>query len=439
MNDLRDFFKLLRYLLIFLVVVVGMAFYSKAHASSLCSSYDLTGLVSKGAGAVASTSQEIEGGLVSAPTTEIAESLLQSFVEPTRKLSVDKIQSKMPSDASWWCSHKDDISQVKFWGSGKYYWQVSVHYTYYNNKPKEPCETPKTDDQCKKGQRRQVTLPKSFWSQSTAEHKGCVIAVESPGVGIANMGDDRATGHVNMMGSTGKSWCANTGTADTTAQSIGTSGQFTPTTTPKDCPKGSVTMGGQSWCYTGASDGVTKPDGSVPDDGIHDNGTSDDGNGGDVDSSIDREPGDGSGGDGGGGDTGGGGDGSGGGTGDGNGISKGDIKDGVKEGVEEALGKGSGAPAPMIPPSVEGVEGGINGVMSRYKQRINNAPISSAFNNISFSVPSAGCSPWGIHLDYLDVNLQFDQCAFLNSHSGMIGALMMAVFAGLSLVVFLKA
>ena len=37
MNDLRDFFKLLRYLLIFLVVVFGMALYSKAHAVELLS------------------------------------------------------------------------------------------------------------------------------------------------------------------------------------------------------------------------------------------------------------------------------------------------------------------------------------------------------------------------------------------------------------------
>lgn len=426
MNDLRDFFKFLRYLLIFLVVVVGIAFYSKVHAADL-SSGDYQSCPSF---ATVQNPSQVTAG--TKKPNETWQDIMKIFT-PT-------LQSKYP---------KNDYC-VKFQSMSGYFpcdgvadcrtvFGTLYVYTKFTEPPKEPCETPKTDEQCKKGQRRQVTLPKSFWSQSTAEHKGCVISVESPGVGIANMGDDRATGHVNMMGSTGKSWCANTGTSDTTAQSIGASGEFTPTTTPKDCPKGSVTMGGQSWCYTGASDGVTKPDGSVPDDGIHDNGTSDDGSGGDVDSSIDREPGDGSGGDGGGGDTGGGGDGSGGGTGDGNGISKGDIKDGVKEGVEEALGKGSGAPAPMIPPSVEGVEGGINGVMSRYKQRINNAPISSAFNNISFSVPSAGCSPWGVHLDYLDVNLQFDQCTFLNSHSSMIGALMMAVFAGLSLVVFLKA
>lgn len=417
MNDLRDFFKLLRYLLIFLVVVVGMAFYSNAHAALIPS---VSGHVDCASG------QPDKGAAVSACLA---------------KQSSDKAKNSLPTGicaSPRYCHYGPPLTVMVYGGKYDAKYVISVYSQLDDDVPpehKDPCYTPKTDDQCKKGQRRQVTLPKSFWSQSTAEHKGCVISVESPGVGIANMGDDRATGHVNMMGSTGKSWCANTGTADTTAQSIGTSGQFTPTTTPKDCPKGSVTMGGQSWCYTGSSDGVTKPDGSVPDDGIHDNGTSDDGNGGDVDSSIDREPGDGSGG----GGSGGGGGGSGGGTGEGDGISKGDIKDGVKEGVEEALGKGSGAPAPIVLPTVDDVEGGINGVMGRYKQRINNAPISNAFNSISFSVPSAGCSPWGIHLDYLDVSLQFDQCTFLNTHSGMIGAIMMAMFAGLSVVVFLKA
>lgn len=420
MNDLRDFFKLLRYLLIFLVVVVGMAFYSNAYAAWTPPQ--------RPAGDVwfSNTYDDNCGVGVNCQKNPSAAAAAESRLREKVAPNIAECSAK---SGYWW----DEFVNSEFYG----HYKVGLWFACMKQpwKPEEPCKTPKTDEQCKKGQRRQVTLPKSFWSQSTAEHKGCVISVESPGVGIANMDDNTATGHVNMMGSTGKEWCANTGTSDTTAQSIGSSGQFTPTTTPKDCPKGSVTMGGQSWCYTGASDGVTKPDGSVPDDGIHDNGTSDDGNGGDVDSSIDREPGDGSGGDGGGG----GGGGSGGGTGEGDGISKGDIKDGVKEGVEEALGKGSGAPAPIVLPTVDDVEGGINGVMGRYKQRINNAPISNAFNSISFSVPSAGCSPWGIHLDYLDVSLQFDQCTFLNTHSGMIGAIMMAMFAGLSIVVFLKA
>ncbi|MCX2534995.1 hypothetical protein OQ486_16240 [Plesiomonas shigelloides] len=418
-----DLFRLLRYSFIFLFVAFGLAIYSKAHAaddSHIKGSFRVN-----------------NNGLFAFPAT-----------------SDNDCSPNYPGDG--WAKIKALEYGITFVHSGmKYIYTVKkINFTirdktcFFNGEyswgfepppepPKDPCETPKTDEQCKKGQRRQVTLPKSFWSQSTAEHKGCVIAVESPGVGIANMGDDRATGHVNMMGSTGKSWCGDTGTSDTTAQSIGASGEFTPTTTPKDCPKGSVTMGGQSWCYTGASDGVTKPDGSVPDDGIHDNGTSDDGNGGDVDSSIDREPGEG--GDGGGGDTGGGGDGSGGGTGDGNGISKGDIKDGVKEGVEEALGSKSGSPAPFVPPSVEGVEGGINGVMTRYKQRINASPVISAANNLRFSAPSSGCTPWSVHLDFLDQTVSFDQCNFLITNSEKVGYLMLAAYAIAALIIFLKA
>ena len=404
-------FRLLRYPFIFFVAVVFMAIYSNAHASSL---YQVVG------------------------TGWVDSKLIQERHEANVSKTLDFCKV---SYSSCYRANLKKTLHPDYPSTDKQFWNEDVFSCSVNDSdPKcnpEPCKTPKTDEQCKKGQRRQVTLPKSFWSQSTAEHKGCVIAVESPGVGIANMGDDRATGHVNMMGSTGKEWCGNTGTSDTTAQSIGASGEFTPTTTPKDCPKGSVTMGGQSWCYTGASDGVTKPDGSVPDDGIHDNGTSDDGNGGDVDSSIDREPG--GGGDGGGGDTGGGGGGSGGGTGDGNGISKGDIKDGVKEGVEEALGSKSGSPAPFVPPSVEGVEGGINGVMTRYKQRINASPVISAANNLRFSAPSSGCTPWSVHLDFLDQTVSFDQCNFLITNSEKVGYLMLAAYAIAALIIFLKA
>ncbi|QIY07533.1 hypothetical protein FOC33_00425 [Plesiomonas shigelloides] len=245
-----------------------VSFLSNASGLS-CSSYDLTDLIPRGSGAISSTSQEIEGGLVSAPTTEIAESLLQSFVEPTRKLSVDKIQSKMPSDASWWCSHKDDISQVKFWGSGKYYWQVSVHYMYYNQRPKQPCDTPKTDDQCNKGKTATITGNDVFWA--SGNYKGCTFTA-ADGVFI-KLADGSMTGDATSTGSTGKSWCETTDSSYNPAddEALSKNPAFSPAkdNDPKNCKNGWVQAGGGKFhCLNDTSGNVDAPPDKVnPEDG----------------------------------------------------------------------------------------------------------------------------------------------------------------------------
>ena len=418
MNDLRDFFRLLRYLLIFLVVVVGMAFFSKAHAADY------------GCDSTWSAFSTVDYDYLSSAEFDRLNYWKQTKIKLAASYKPPKYVYFRKESAKWEPPKYPNPSNPNL-GNIVVYFEFRF-CTSEVPEPK-PCETPKTDAQCNKGNTAVVTGNQAFWD--SGNYQGCTFV--SSGVGVIGS-DGNKTQDATSTGTTGQAWCS---VSDSTYNpvddaALAANPDYKPAldNKPSNCPNGWIQAGGSKYYCVDNGSVDAPPDKVNPDGSIN---SDKDGNPQPPDANVGKPPTEG--GDGGGGDTGGGGDGSGGGTGDGNGISKGDIKDGVKEGVEEALGKGSGAPAPMIPPSVEGVEGGINGVMSRYKQRINNAPISSAFNNISFSVPSAGCSPWGVHLDYLDVNLQFDQCTFLNSHSSMIGALMMAVFAGLSLVVFLKA
>ncbi|WP_139800037.1 hypothetical protein [Plesiomonas shigelloides] len=135
--------------------------------------------------------------------------------------------------------------------------------------PKEPCETPKTDDQCNKGKTATITGNDIFWA--TGNYKGCTFTA-ADGVFI-KLADGSMTGDATSTGSTGKSWCETTDSSYNPAddEALSKNPAFSPAkdNDPKNCKNGWVQAGGGKFhCLNDTSGNVDAPPDKVnPEDG----------------------------------------------------------------------------------------------------------------------------------------------------------------------------
>lgn len=169
-------------------------------------------------------------------------------------------------------------------------------------KPPEPCETPKTDDQCNKGKTATITGNDVFWA--TGNYKGCTFTA-ADGVFI-KLADGSMTGDATSTGSTGKSWCETTDSSYNPAddEALSKNPAFSPAkdNDPKNCKNGWVQAGGGKFhCLNDTSGDIDAPPDKVnPEDGSINSDK--DGKPKPPDAGVGKPPtGDGTGGDGGGG------------------------------------------------------------------------------------------------------------------------------------------
>lgn len=154
------------------------------------------------------------------------------------------------------------------YGAGRCY--ADVNYFWSSTPiPSDPCETPKTDDQCNKGKTATITGNDVFWA--TGNYKGCTFTA-ADGVFI-KLADGSMTGDATSTGSTGKSWCETTDSSYNPAddEALSKNPAFSPAkdNDPKNCKNGWVQAGGGKFhCLNDTSGNVDAPPDKVnPEDG----------------------------------------------------------------------------------------------------------------------------------------------------------------------------
>ncbi|MFL1804625.1 hypothetical protein [Plesiomonas shigelloides] len=201
-----------------------------------------------------------------------AETLLQPHKEPTKQLVIDAINSLRDDANVWWCRTKADGGRVYTYGYNEWHYEYNVSYLYKRRKPdsqKDPCETPKTDDQCNKGKTATITGNDVFWA--TGNYKGCTFTA-ADGVFI-KLADGSMTGDATSTGSTGKSWCETTDSSYNPAddEALSKNPAFSPAkdNDPKNCKNGWVQAGGGKFhCLNDTSGNVDAPPDKInPEDG----------------------------------------------------------------------------------------------------------------------------------------------------------------------------
>lgn len=264
------FFRVLRYPITFLFIVVGMVFYSKAHAAVAVGDcfYD----ENSGASGTNFMSQR--------SITNVTESACFALNPANKEFFSSDVKYKVIYDS---CVMSQVSNAKVCTGKRQYYYKSSDgnfkpdglpqsrEFIFFRKtgEQSEPCETPKTDDQCNKGKTATITGNDIFWA--TGNYKGCTFTA-ADGVFI-KLADGSMTGDATSTGSTGKSWCETTDSSYNPAddEALSKNPAFSPAkdNDPKNCKNGWVQAGGGKFhCLNDTSGNVDAPPDKVnPEDG----------------------------------------------------------------------------------------------------------------------------------------------------------------------------
>lgn len=258
---MSDFFRFLRYLLIFCVVVVGMVLYSTAHAATFPKEIRSGGSISgfPDVGNFATNAQCAAAYNANYKDYKTKHNVLidNSIANPPKPyIYVD-------SKIELFSAYAENYTNCVFIGK----------IVFSDSKPIKPCETPKTDDQCNKGASSWVEGNASFWASagaSGAGYKGCTFEKVPDGLGF-KFPDGSESHTVKSTGSTGKPWCETTPSEPPVPESeFPNNPNLTPATDPKECKSGWIkTADGKYYCVASGAEPTppsTNPDGSINSD-----------------------------------------------------------------------------------------------------------------------------------------------------------------------------
>lgn len=254
---MSDFFRFFRYLLIFFVVVIGMAFYSNVNAATFPKEIRSGGSISG--------FPDVENFATNAQCAAAYNANYKDY-KTKHNVLIDNSIANPPkpyiyvdSKIELFSAYAENYTNCVFIGK----------IVFSNSKPSNPCETPKTDDQCNKGKTATITGNDVFWA--TGNYKGCTFTA-ADGVFI-KLADGSMTGDATSTGSTGKSWCETTDSSYNPAddEALSKNPAFSPAkdNDPKNCKNGWVQAGGGKFhCLNDTSGNVDAPPDKVnPEDG----------------------------------------------------------------------------------------------------------------------------------------------------------------------------
>ncbi|KAB7689502.1 hypothetical protein GBN20_07625 [Plesiomonas shigelloides] len=217
----------------------------------------------------------LDGWNFTSSSTDVAISECKSrFASHKSKLDqiiLERFNTKFAGDNYYYkgYTYKDSEFSIDYAAGAKRCRTGVITVQYYKEKPKEPCDTPKTDDQCNKGKTATITGNDIFWA--TGNYKGCTFTA-ADGVFI-KLADGSMTGDATSTGSTGKSWCETTDSSYNPAddEALSKNPAFSPAkdNDPKNCKNGWVQAGGGKFhCLNDTSGNVDAPPDKVnPEDG----------------------------------------------------------------------------------------------------------------------------------------------------------------------------
>lgn len=268
-------FGFFRYPIIFLFIVISMTFYSSVHAATI-KKYRVCEFKSLSVGVTYMKLTDVtkDTCLSSAKSRISTEELKVGGVygrdlfgiyqgEDFRQMSPTSFEAPM------YTYYYDDKGNKITYISSHAFRMLYLTEPYDAPVEPEPCETPKTDDQCNKGKTATITGNDIFWA--TGNYKGCTFTA-ADGVFI-KLADGSMTGDATSTGSTGKSWCETTDSSYNPAddEALSKNPAFSPAkdNDPKNCKNGWVQAGGGKFhCLNDTSGNVdASPDKVNPEDG----------------------------------------------------------------------------------------------------------------------------------------------------------------------------